>query len=85
MLVHLFSTHKCIRVSTEYPHKFGPSCTASAHVMMYAGMLINWNGSEACREEVGTHHVRYHVLIFSVAILYREDGLLFLGERWSYH
>ena len=21
----------------------------------------------------------------SVAILYREDGLTFLGERWSYH
>ena len=43
-------------------------------------------------EEVGTHHVRYRALenlhiheLISMAILYREDGLSFLGERWSYH
>ena len=42
--------------------------------------------------EVGTHHVRYHALVNlhshdlnSMAILYREDRLSFLGERWSYH
>ena len=36
--------------------------------------------------------MRYHVLenlhnheLISTAILYGEDGLSFLGERWSYH
>ena len=36
--------------------------------------------------------MRYHALenlhiheLISMAILYREDGLSFLGERWSYH
>ena len=36
--------------------------------------------------------MRYHALenlhiheLISMAILYRKDGLSFLGERWSYH
>ena len=58
-------------------------------------MYTSEGGTCTCTitEEVGTHHhVRYHVFdklriheLNSIAILYREDGLSFLRERWSYH
>ena len=43
--------------------------------------LGGWNPSREISRALNLH---IHELI-STAILYGEDGLSFLGERWSYH
>ena len=59
--------------------------TGSADLQISAEALGAFIGRlESSREISRPRKLHIHELI-SMAILYREDGLSFLGERWSYH